>query len=107
MELENTEILTIETRWLKSERGHIYQSTEHKPQQRRWRGGEEVTICHHHGTISSRRKSRQSAEGVGGWVGCVLVITILHNVPNSIVKTSELKKLTGVRERSCELNFIS
>ena len=34
-----------------------------------------------------------------------LVIIILHNVPNNIWWTTELKKLTGVCENSCELNL--
>ena len=34
------------------------------------------------------------------------LITISHNVSNNITRMLKLKKLTGVRESFCELNFI-
>ena len=44
-----------------------------------------------------------SSGGGGGG----LVITVLHNIPNNIGGTSELKKLTGVVKAFVTLNFIS
>ena len=88
VELENTEVLTIEP-WTQA-------STEM----------EEGTIYHWYGT-SSRTKWRQTGEEVGVGCGGGLIMTVPHNVPNNIADTSKLKMLTDVGESFCELNFIS
>ena len=51
----------------------------------------------HHQEESEGRQTEVNGEG--------LIMTVSHNFPNKICEMSELKKLTGVKESFCGVNF--
>ena len=79
VELENTEILTTESRWFErgGEGSHLYKSFEPKPQQRRWKFLPPVRV---NNIIKKRMKANRPKNGGGG--GGQLISIITDNVPN-------------------------
>ena len=61
-----------------------------------------VIVQRQHHQEETEVKADRPRKGRGGRS---LVLMVSHNVPNNICRMTELKKLTGVSESFCELNF--